>query len=64
MMNLSGKPKVNQDHKLIPKSNYGVQTMSMGYIIKEDAPTIWRGPMVSNCVNLISTRSWQLLNNC
>jgi len=46
MMNLSGKPKVTDDQKLIPKSNYGVETMSMGYIIQEDAPTIWRGPMV------------------
>lgn len=47
MMNVSGKPQVSQDtKKLIPKSNFGVKTMSMGLIVDEDVPAIWRGPMV------------------
>ncbi|EFC43381.1 predicted protein [Naegleria gruberi] len=52
MMNLSGKPQVNEaTRKLIPKSNYGVKTMSMGFLVQEDAPTIWRGPMVMTAVD-------------
>ncbi|KAJ2906489.1 hypothetical protein MKZ38_001470 [Zalerion maritima] len=34
------------DNQLIPLSNYGVKTMSMGYLIPEDSPVVWRGLMV------------------
>ena len=52
MMNLSGKPSVNEEtRKLIPKSNYGIKTMSMGFLVQEDAPTIWRGPMVMTAID-------------
>ena len=30
----------------MPLSNYGVKTMSMGYLVGEDAPVVWRGLMV------------------
>eukprot|EP01080_Neovahlkampfia_damariscottae_P008690 gene8690-637_t len=63
MMNLSGKPKVTEDKKLIPKSNYGIETMSMGYIVQEDAPTIWRGPMVMGAVEqLLKDVKWSELD--
>ena len=52
MMNLSGKPTINEENrKFVPKSNYGVKTMSMGFLVQEDAPTIWRGPMVMSAVD-------------
>ncbi|KAK6086714.1 hypothetical protein SCUP515_00280 [Seiridium cupressi] len=34
------------DNQLVPMSNYGVKTMSMGYLVGEDAPVVWRGLMV------------------
>lgn len=34
------------DNQLLPLSNYGVKTMSMGYLVGEDAPVVWRGLMV------------------
>ncbi|KAH8196135.1 hypothetical protein TruAng_009702 [Truncatella angustata] len=34
------------DNQLVPMSNYGVKTMSMGYLVGEDAPVAWRGLMV------------------
>jgi len=34
------------DLKMIPKENYGVKCMSMGFLVEEDAPIVWRGPMV------------------
>jgi ATP-binding protein involved in chromosome partitioning len=47
MFGLRGPPSVNPETKeLIPLVNYGVRVMSMGFLAKEDAPTIWRGPMV------------------
>tara|TARA_B100000575_G_scaffold291756_1_gene298427 strand:- start:482 stop:1525 length:1044 start_codon:yes stop_codon:yes gene_type:complete len=46
MMGISKKPEMNENKKLIPLQNYGVKCMSIGFIIDDEAPTIWRGPMV------------------
>jgi ATP-binding protein involved in chromosome partitioning len=46
MMGLSGKPRVRDDKKLEPMENFGVKVMSMGFLVPEDTPMIWRGPMV------------------
>lgn len=44
LMNLKGEPRLSDDGKLIPLKNYGIQTMSMGYLIpNEDSPIVWRG---------------------
>jgi ATP-binding protein involved in chromosome partitioning len=59
MMNLTGKPRTNDAGKMIPKSNYGIKTMSMGFLVPEDSPTIWRGPMVMGMVEqLIRDVDW------
>ena len=34
------------DNQLVPLSNYGIKSMSMGYLIAENAPVVWRGLMV------------------
>ncbi|CAK9440465.1 uncharacterized protein LODBEIA_P45650 [Lodderomyces beijingensis] len=47
LMNLKGEPRLSQSTgKLLPMSNYGVQTMSMGYLIKDEQAVVWRGLMV------------------
>ena len=46
MMGISKKPLMNDNRKLIPVENYGIKCMSIGFILDEEAPTIWRGPMV------------------
>jgi ATP-binding protein involved in chromosome partitioning len=46
MMNISGKPEVNDDNKMVPPVRYGVAALSMGAMVAEDAPVIWRGPML------------------
>ncbi|KAI6780976.1 Iron-sulfur protein IND1 [Emericellopsis cladophorae] len=38
------------DNQLVPLTNYGVKTMSMGYLVGENAPVVWRGPMVMKAV--------------
>lgn len=46
-MNLSGEPRLTESGKLIPLMNYGMETMSMGYLIPtESSPVAWRGMMV------------------
>lgn len=41
-----GANQRNSDNQLVPLSNYGVKTMSMGYLVGEEAPVVWRGMMV------------------
>ena len=49
MMGLFGQPE-QKERKLIPKENHGVKTMSIGYLLEEDKPVIWRGPMVHKLI--------------
>jgi ATP-binding protein involved in chromosome partitioning len=49
MMGLSGQPET-RDAKLIPKERFGVKTMSIGYLLDEDKPVVWRGPMVHKLI--------------
>jgi len=47
MMGIAGRPTATPDSKrLIPMENFGVRCMSIGFLIKEDTPMVWRGPMV------------------
>ncbi|KAF8540281.1 P-loop containing nucleoside triphosphate hydrolase protein [Trichophaea hybrida] len=46
LLNLSGEPRLSEGNKLLPLSNYGVKSMSMGYLVGEEAPVVWRGLMV------------------
>lgn len=34
----------------MPLTSYGVKTMSMGYLVGENAPVVWRGPMVMKAI--------------
>lgn len=46
MLGISGRPTSPDGKTLTPMENYGVKCMSMGFLVPEDTPTIWRGPMV------------------
>ncbi|CRK23953.1 hypothetical protein BN1723_003092 [Verticillium longisporum] len=50
LFNLSGEPRLSAHNQLVPLTNYGVKTMSMGYLVDEAAPVVWRGPMVMKSV--------------
>ena len=49
MMGLSGEPQAFAG-KLLPKERYGVRTMSIGYLLPEEKPVVWRGPMVHKLI--------------
>ena len=51
MMGISGKPSSPDGRRLLPMENYGVKVMSMGFMVPEDTPMIWRGPMVMSAIN-------------
>lgn len=50
LFDLSGEPRLSTNNQLIPLTNYGVKTMSMGYLVGENAPVVWRGPMVMKAI--------------
>ena len=49
MIGLSGRPMVEGD-SLIPMEKHGVKVMSMGFLIDENTPVVWRGPMIMKTV--------------
>ena len=52
LFGVDAKPEMTPDgHKLAPLEAYGVKVMSIGFLIEEGAPVIWRGPMVMSALN-------------
>jgi len=47
LVNINTQPQMTEDNKLIPYEKYNMHLMSFGFINAQNAPTIWRGPMVS-----------------
>ena len=50
MLGVTEKPDSADGKMLKPIERYGLRTMSIGYIVNEDTPMIWRGPMVSSAL--------------
>jgi len=50
MLGLSGKPDTVNGKKLKPMEKWGLKVMSMGFLVEEDTPMIWRGPMVMSAL--------------
>jgi ATP-binding protein involved in chromosome partitioning len=59
LLGLSGKPETVDGKVLKPMQNYGVKVMSMGFLVEEDTPMIWRGPMVMSALTqLLREVAW------
>jgi ATP-binding protein involved in chromosome partitioning len=53
MIGLKGRPEVEgegPDSCLVPMERHGVKVMSMGFLVDDDTPVVWRGPMVMKTV--------------
>src|SRR5579875_511875 len=50
MMGITKRPVVRGD-KIIPVERFGVQVISMGFFVEDNAPIIWRGPMLGKMLN-------------
>lgn len=46
LFNVSGRPEALSGRMLKPLEGYGIKVMSMGFMVEEETPMIWRGPMV------------------
>ncbi|MCG8378519.1 MAG: Mrp/NBP35 family ATP-binding protein, partial [Proteobacteria bacterium] len=63
MLGLTGKPDTTDGKTVEPKISYQVQSMSIGYLIEEDTPMIWRGPMVTGALEqLLNDTNWKDLD--
>ncbi|MGB1548539.1 MAG: Mrp/NBP35 family ATP-binding protein [Alphaproteobacteria bacterium] len=59
LLGLSGRPQVLADGRLHPIVGHGVQCMSIGFLVEEATPMIWRGAMVMGAIeNLIKDVAW------
>ena len=50
MLGIGGRPNSPDGKTLTPLENYGIKCMSMGFLVDEETPTIWRGPMVTSAL--------------
>jgi len=50
LLNLKRKPDLTKDNLMIPLEKYGISNMSMGFLIDEGAPIVWRGMMLMQAV--------------
>ncbi|XP_029454774.1 iron-sulfur protein NUBPL isoform X6 [Rhinatrema bivittatum] len=63
MMNLNGDPEVSEKNLMRPLVNYGVACMSIGFLVEETAPIVWRGLMVMSAIEkLLRQVDWGKLD--
>ena len=57
MLGLKGKPEVNNDKKIIPFEFNSMKVMSIGFLLNEEQPVVWRGPMVHSAIKQMATET-------
>ncbi len=63
MLGISGKPQSKDGKTLEPLSSYHIQAMSIGFLVDEESPMIWRGPMVTQALEqLLNDTQWDDLD--
>lgn len=63
MLGATGKPQTEDGKTMMPVISHGIQSMSIGYMIEEDNPMIWRGPMVTQALEqLLNDTNWDDLD--
>jgi len=63
MMGIAGKPESEDGQTMEPLENYGVQVMSIGFLVAQDEAMIWRGPMATQALEqLLRQTNWKDLD--
>ncbi|XP_076834549.1 iron-sulfur cluster transfer protein NUBPL [Brachyhypopomus gauderio] len=63
LMNLKGNPELTENNLMKPLLNFGIPCMSMGFLIEDSAPIVWRGLMVMSAIEkLLRQVDWGLLD--
>jgi len=63
MLGISGQPESKDGQSLEPMTSHELQAMSIGFLIDEETPMIWRGPMVTQALEqLLNDTNWDELD--
>ncbi|RUQ32122.1 MAG: iron-sulfur cluster carrier protein ApbC [Candidatus Competibacteraceae bacterium] len=63
MLGANQQPESPDGKSLLPVISHGLQSMSIGYLIEEETPMVWRGPMVTQALEqLLRDTRWQDLD--
>ena len=63
MLGIEGKPESQDGKSLEPMGGHGIQAMSIGFMIDDETPMIWRGPMVTQALEqLLRDTRWKNLD--
>ena len=63
MMGIDGRPESDDGKTMEPLENYGVQVMSIGFLVAQDEAMIWRGPMATQALEqLLRQTNWKDLD--
>jgi ATP-binding protein involved in chromosome partitioning len=62
MLGVKGQPQT-VGNRIVPQQAHGIQAMSIGFMVDEDTPMIWRGPMVTSALQqLLTETNWDSLD--
>ena len=56
LINLNEKPKTEDGKAMVPVEKFNAQCMSMGFLVDEQTPMIWRGPMVISAIKTMTQK--------
>jgi len=63
MLGITGRPDSIEENTIEPMEGYGLQASSIGFLIDDDAPMVWRGPMVTSALEqLLRQTRWRDLD--
>jgi ATP-binding protein involved in chromosome partitioning len=59
MMGVNDRPSITPEQKMLPLISHGIKLMSMGFLLTDDQPVIWRGPMIMKTIQqFFSSVDW------
>jgi ATP-binding protein involved in chromosome partitioning len=63
LLGLTGKPSTKDGKRMLPMEAWGLKAMSMGFLVEEETPMIWRGPMVMSALTqMLREVEWGVLD--
>src|SRR5471032_539665 len=63
MLGITGRPSSKDGKTMEPMEGHGIQAMSVGFLIEQDTPMVWRGPMVTQALEQLLTETrWRELD--
>ncbi len=63
MLGIEGRPESADGQSMEPMENYGIQVMSIGFLVEADNPMIWRGPMATQALEqMLKQTNWRDLD--